>query len=398
MRRSGIGARACLAALMVWASAAAAAPNQDLDEVRGRLKTLKSELRSTEESRAEAAGRLRDSERAIAEANRKLKELGRQRDALATQLADIAAQVRSTQDDIARQQDEIARMLHTQYVHGRSEPLRVALSRGEDPNATARRLQYLTYVSRARSDVVSSLRTNLASLDTLTESTAAKQGELEAVEKEYRAQRDALEREKASRREVLASVSAELATKRQEYATLKRDEERLTRLVEKLARAAAKPSRGKATGRDRAVANRDVPDPAAPSGSFRSLKGRLRLPVAGELVSRFGSPRPDSGFSRKGVFLRAAPGQEVKAIAQGRVVFAEWLRGFGNLLIVDHGDGYMSLYGNNDAMLKRPGDKVGPGDALATVGSSGGQEETGLYFELRFQGKPFDPLPWAPPR
>ncbi|MFO1321259.1 MAG: peptidoglycan DD-metalloendopeptidase family protein [Burkholderiales bacterium] len=397
MSRLAVCRRVAIAAFGLWTAAAAGAPNQDLDEVRGRLKTLKSELRDTEESRAEAAGRLRDSERAIADANRKLRDLGRQRDALSHQLDAIAAEIQTTRTEIGRQQDEIARMLHTQYVHGRSEPLRVAFSR-EDPNATARRLHYLTYVSRARADVVTALRTNLASLDTLTQSTAAKQSELEAVEKEHRTQREALEREKASRREVLASVSAELATKRKEYATLKKDEERLTRLVEKLARASAKPLRNKGAGKDRTVSNRGVPDEAAPSGSFRSLKGRLRLPVAGELISRFGSPRGDNGFSRKGVFLRAASGQEVKAIAQGRVVFAEFLRGFGNLLIVDHGDGYMSLYGNNDTMLKRPGDAVRPGDVIASVGASGGQEESGLYFELRHQGRPFDPLPWAPPR
>jgi len=130
------------------------------------------------------------------------------------------------------------------------------------------------------------------------------------------------------------------------------------------------------------------------AGSFAQLKGRLRLPLRGDITGRFGARR-DGGPSWKGVFIRAAQGAEVRAVAPGRVVFAEWLRGFGNLLIIDHGDQYLSIYGNNEALLRQPGDRVGSGEAIATTGNSGGNPETGLYFELRFQGRPFDPLTWA---
>ena len=120
----------------------------------------------------------------------------------------------------------------------------------------------------------------------------------------------------------------------------------------------------------------------------------LRLPVIGELVNRFGSLRPDSGLSWKGLFISARPGREVKAVAGGRVVYADWLRGFGNLLILDHGDGYMSLYGNNESLLKAVGAEVRAGDAIALSGSSGGIPESGLYFEIRHQGRAIDPLDW----
>ncbi|MEP7371060.1 MAG: peptidoglycan DD-metalloendopeptidase family protein, partial [Nitrosospira sp.] len=128
---------------------------------------------------------------------------------------------------------------------------------------------------------------------------------------------------------------------------------------------------------------------------FSSLKGRLSLPVRGELANRFGSPRADGGITWKGLFIRSATGGDVKAIAGGRVVFADWLRGFGNLMIVDHGSSYMSLYGNNETVHKKVGDSVRGGDTIATVGNSGGNPESGLYFELRHQGKPFDPLNWV---
>jgi murein hydrolase activator len=134
--------------------------------------------------------------------------------------------------------------------------------------------------------------------------------------------------------------------------------------------------------------------PAAPAGAFEAMKGQLRAPVAGKLAARFGAKRGD-GPSWKGVFIRAAEGTDVRAIAAGRVVFAEWLRGFGNLIIVDHGGQYMSIYGNNQSLLKRAGDVVKAGDAIASAGNSGGNEESGLYFELRHQGRPFDPAGWV---
>ncbi|MES3022710.1 MAG: peptidoglycan DD-metalloendopeptidase family protein [Pseudomonadota bacterium] len=134
--------------------------------------------------------------------------------------------------------------------------------------------------------------------------------------------------------------------------------------------------------------------PAAAEGAFASLRGRLRVPVAGKLGARFGAKR-GSGPSWKGVFIKADEGSDVKAVANGRVVFARWMRGFGNLIIVDHGSQYMSIYGNNQALLKQEGDAVKGGDSIASAGDTGGNEESGLYFELRHHGKAFDPAGWV---
>jgi septal ring factor EnvC (AmiA/AmiB activator) len=134
--------------------------------------------------------------------------------------------------------------------------------------------------------------------------------------------------------------------------------------------------------------------PAAPAGAFASLKGQMAAPVSGKIAAKFGSKRGD-GPSWKGVFILAHEGAEVRTVAQGRVVFADWLRGFGNLIIVDHGGQYMSIYGNNQSLLKRVGDIVKAGDVIAAAGNSGGNEESGLYFELRHQGRAFDPAGWV---
>ena len=128
---------------------------------------------------------------------------------------------------------------------------------------------------------------------------------------------------------------------------------------------------------------------------FKSLKGKLTLPVRSKVSNKFGTRRPESTMAWTGWFLRVPANQPVKAIAAGRVVYADWLRGFGNLLIIDHGQGYMSLYGNNEALYKQVGDNLHGGDTIAVVGNSGGNEDSGLYFELRFEGKPFDPGKWV---
>ena len=135
--------------------------------------------------------------------------------------------------------------------------------------------------------------------------------------------------------------------------------------------------------------------PAAPDGAFRSLKGRMRAPVAGQVAARFGAKRGDDGPSWKGVFIKAPEGAEVRAVAQGRVVFSRWMRGFGNLVIIDHGNDYLSIYGNNQSVLKQEGDAVKGGDTIATAGNTGGNEESGLYFELRHLGRAFDPAQWV---
>lgn len=166
--------------------------------------------------------------------------------------------------------------------------------------------------------------------------------------------------------------------------------------MDEIARAIVPKVEPKAAGKAPAVAKVDrVADASLAAKPFASLKGRLRLPVRGELANRFGAAREESGAPWKGLFIRSITGETVHAIADGRVVYADWLRGFGNLLILDHGEGYMSLYANNEGLLRQVGETVRSGDPVAQVGASGGHEESGLYFELRRDGKPFDPLKWV---
>jgi len=372
------------------AGAAHAGPTDQLKELRGRIDSLQKQLTESEESKSEAADALRETERAISNANRRLFELaGQQRDVKST-LARLEAQKSRVLDGAEAQQALLAKLLYHQYLSGQPDPLRLVFNR-QDPNEIARQMHYLSYISRARAEVIAALRRDLSDLDQLAAETQAKSQELAQLQADEASQKTQIEQERRAHAAVLKKVSDQIGRQRKEISHLKRNEERLAKLVDRLARELARPP-----ARERRPRNEQLPEPVpAGAGPFQELKGRLRLPVIGELANRYGSPRADSGLSWKGLFIAAKQGQEVRAIAGGRVVFADWLRGFGNLMILDHGGGYLSLYGNNESLYRQVGDLVKMGDPVAAVGATGGNPETGLYFELRFQGKPLDPLTWV---
>ena len=372
-----------------------AGPQDELKDIRSRIEALRKQLTESESSKAEAADALKDSERAVSETSRKLYQISGQRREVNTSLSRLQSRIRTAEDNIAGEQGTLGRLLYQQYVGGQSDAIKLVLN-GEDPNEIARQLHYLSYVSRARAELLASLRENLAELEKLTGETRRKSSELHALQSEETSQMRRLEKEKAERQRVYVKVSDDIEKSRKQLSTLKRDEERLSQLIERLAREAARKSAKKNNKKPgKRIANQALPNAESGSGAFRDLKGKLRLPVIGELMNRFGGQRQDSGLSWKGLFISAKAGREVKAVAGGQVVYADWLRGFGNLLILDHGDGYMSLYGYNESLLKQVGDEAKAGDTIAAAGNSGGNPDSGLYFELRYHGKPFDPIPWV---
>lgn len=387
--------RAFLAILILavnGAGAQAAAPpgnaqKQELKALRNRIDTLQKSLAASEETKGEAADALRESERAISETNRLLRGLAEDQRAVNARLADLREQNQRTAGDLEAQRTRLARLLYQQYTGGQPDALKLLLNR-EDPNRIAREIHYLTYLARARAELISSLRANLGHITDLTQETQQESAQLAAINAAQQEQRKRLESEKAARKAVLVKVSRQIDKQRREISTLKRDETRLAKLIEQLGRMLA---RAKPPG----LRNERLPDGVPATGAFGQLKGRLYLPVRGELKNRFGGPREGSGVLWKGLFIASPAGQDVKAIAPGRVVFADWLRGFGNLLIIDHGDGYMSLYGNNESLFKQVGDPARGGETIAAVGNSGGNMDSGLYFEIRHQGVAFDPLGWV---
>ncbi len=386
-------------------------PKQNLSEVQQRLEALKKELDNSQEAHKDAADALKESEQAISEANKKLFEINQKQQQNKKTLTQLKSDSISTNQALTQQQKLLSSQLYQQYIHGQQSYIQMILQ-SENPDEIARDVQYFSYVAKARASLINQMQGNLNKISKLNDETASALKEVADLKQKQVDEKRALESQKQEKSKVVRNLSQQIAAQRTEIKKLTRDEKRLSELVERLARIIppppkkVRPKRTPANSNNTEIAaNNNAPkevlaNNAEPSQelsgtNFAALRGKLRLPVRGDVTNRFGSSREDSGISWKGLFIKANEGAEVKSIASGRVVFADWLRGFGNLIILDHGDGYMSLYGNNQAVLKQVGDSVRAGDVIASVGNSGGNEANGLYYELRNQSRPFDPLSWS---
>lgn len=406
----------------------------DLGELRGRIDSLRKELNTSEENKADAASRLRDSERKISSLQRELHEFSEQRIRLQKTLKNLEQQSQELGITLNQQQSQLEQLLYKQYLRGSPDSLQLLLN-GDDPNQMARDLHYVSAIALTRAELLGEINATLDKKKSLASNAKERHAELAEIEAEQQKRHTELQKQREERKTLYAEVSNKVNSQRKEIGNLQQDEKRLTQLIDRVskllaaqaaqaARAAeaakaaeaarlaeaarqkqraasnsteATPNRPQASAeppRPKQVETENQYEPVASNGSFAKQKGSLRLPVRGAVAGRFGSPR-EGGGTWRGLFIRAPTGSEVKAVANGRVVFAEWMRGFGNLLIVDHGDSYLSIYGNNDSMLKQTGQAVKGGETVATAGNSGGNPDSGLYFELRHQGQPIDPMKWA---
>jgi septal ring factor EnvC (AmiA/AmiB activator) len=376
-----------------------AAAKEDLAAVRKQIQSLQRSLEEAEGNRAEVTDALRESEQAISSTQRRLHQLEGERQRINRQLDDLGRDAGTMQHLIDAQRARISGLLQQQYLRVDDDSLRILLG-GGDPAEMQRDVLAHRRIVEARKKEVERLNGQLQRLAELHEDVDQRRVELQSVQREHQAEAKKLGKQKVQHAQTLARLGKDIDSRRKQIETLKRDEKRLTQLLERLAALRLPPTRPRppmaAPGSPNPppISNEALPERGF-KGDFAALRGRLRLPVRGEVTNRFGSPRADTGLAWKGLLIRAEAGATVLAVAPGRVAYADWLRGFGNMLIIDHGDSYMSLYGNNESLLKQPGETVNSGEPVARVGSSGGGEGSSLYFELRQAGTPLDPLAWV---
>lgn len=370
--------------LSAWAGSAQDQANYqtktaDLERIRAQIEALRAQLDAAHGERDALRTELRRIERDIGDINRRLRERDTELQARSDKLAELERARQTQRDGLAAQRHALARQLRAAYMLGHQEYPKLLLNQ-QDPAALGRSLVYYDYFSRARAQRIARLNADLAQLDNLEQTIREQTARVEQLRAAERAERETLEQSRQARREVLAQLNGAIQNRDQELQRLLDDQRQLEQLLPKLRQAmAAAPPSGK----------------RAP---FADLKGKLPWPVQGPLLATYGSPRMDGAMKWQGIIIGAPEGREVKAVAAGRVAFADWLRGFGLLTIIDHGGGYMSLYGHNQSLYKRSGDWVEAGAAIAGVGSSGGRAAPGLYFEIRRDGEPSDPLSWVSER
>ena len=330
---------------------------------------------------------LQETERTIGIINQKLTRLIENDRQANEDFKQLQIQYKHIKNEVEIERNQLERLFYQQYLGGQQDYLRLMLNQ-QDPNQIARNIHYYKQLSLARSGSIENLQDNQYKIEALAQVSHQKKEEITAIQTEYFAQRKKLEQEKNKHQIMLAQISGQITQQQQEIYKLENDEKRITHLVNEISKLLVQEKpRNTPT-------NSKLPDASTAGIPFASLKGKLNLPVRGKLLNSFGGQRSGKHVTWKVLFIQSPSGNDVKAISEGRVVFADELRGFGKLIILDHGNGYMSLYGNNETLYKQVGNIIRGGDTIATVGNSGGNPDSGLYFELRHKGKPFDPLTW----
>lgn len=399
-----------VALLLVLLAAAGAARSQDatpadsreaeqrLQKVRSELKAVATERRKLEGARGDASRQLRQADEQVGSVQRSLRgiESSLQRDTAT--LAQLQAERATLAGDLNAKKAELARLLRAAQVAGGDAPLKAMLAQDRIADAE-RALAYQGYLQRVRVQRIRELGAELRRIDALEREIGERQAALATDRKQRAAQLAQLEAARRQRAGVLAGIDRQYQDKAGREKALGRDARSLQGLLAQLrataAKAARDAARAKAEAAKRAASGRKpAPAKRTPVAGAPALRvGGLGWPVAGSLLASYGGQLPD-GRRSDGVLIAANAGTAVKAVADGTVVFADWMTGYGNILIIDHGNGYMSLYAHNDGLLRDAGDAVKRGDPVASVGTSGGQARPALYFELRRNGAPVNPGSW----
>lgn len=372
----------CLLAASLWSvvclaspveSDTAAAKSKDLTQIRSRIDVIRKAIQTDVEHRDVLSHELRNAEQQVQSARSRLTSLKAQRQASESRLAGLRAERLKTEQALAAQRSTLASELRMAYMSGNSEQMQLILTQ-QDAAALGRMMNYYGYLGRARADRIGAINDQVAHLDLISESVAQETERLKALEQQSAGQVDALAQARQSRQQTLAAVTETLKTRSDELARLQRDAQALEKLIDQLRRA--------------------MEDfPVLSAQPFDRVRGKLPWPTSGKLLARFGQPRGGT-LKWQGMLIAAPQGAQVRAPFQGRVIYADWLPGLGLLLILDHGGGYLSLYGHNSQLFKGVGDVVAPGDVIASVGDSGGRAQSGLYVEIRKGKQALDPSLW----
>ena len=385
-----------------------------LQRLRGELKGIAQERRKLEDARGEAARKLRDADEQVGKSSRSLSDTEAALKREEAALAELQQQRDGMRQRLGKQREQLTALVRASYVLGGDAPLKVLLAQDRVAEAN-RALAYHRYLQRDRAQKISALTAELEALDEVERDLAARRAQLDATRAQQRAQVAKLEKDRKARAGLISDLDQRYQDRSAREKALGQDARSLERLLANLRaaaaraeaerRAAAKRAAAEEAAAKRAAANarspggKPVPAPTRPPSrpavaNAPALKvGGLGWPISGNLLARFGGRMPD-GRASAGVLIGAPAGSTVTAVADGSVVFSEWMTGYGLILIVDHGNGYMSLYAHNDSLLRDAGDTVKRGDPVARVGSSGGQGMPALYFELRRNGQPVDPASW----
>lgn len=371
--------RLVLVALALVSAAPTAAQEQvtpaQVEALRKEIAEIDRWLADAEEDRSELEQTLARAERDISRLTRERRELQQQRQQQARELEQLTRTEQELDSSLRQQRAALKQQLRGAWMEGRAPAIKVLLNEA-DPEEIARTMTYYEYLSGDNLRRLEGFRETLAELKATRQQKLTAQAEVIRLEKQVAERQQALQTQKANREQALAALKQDIRERRDERSTLEADRERLEKLLREV---------------EEAIANIPSPTETEP---FNQRRGKLDWPAQGRLVAAFGGSMAQGHLRRNGILLNTGEEAEVRSVHYGRVVFSNWLRGFGMLTIVDHGEGYMTLYGHSSSLLTSPGDWVRAGETIALAGRTGGTQDPAVYFELRHNGKPENPIRW----
>lgn len=350
---------------------------EELENLRYRMNELRRKIEKKQEEKNSATKTLKDIEVRIGERAYVLKKINRHLRKQKRELKKLKKEQQKTRSKLASQRAILSEQIRSAYMIGKQEYLKLLLNQ-ESPAAIGRTLTYYDYFHKARSHHIDDAITTIEKLDQLTAQVKTKTDELKVSRRQQRIEKEKLEDDFIDRSMIVKAIEKEIANQGSQLKKFSANEKLLQELLKEI--------RNIMPSTLTEIDKRET---------FGKRRGRLKWPVRGKVKRLFGKSRQAANLKWNGVLIRSAEGKDVKAISHGRVAYADWLRGYGMLVIIDHGDGYMTLYGYNQALYKETGDWVEEGEVIATVGRSGGQTKSGLYFEVRVKGKPSNPTKWC---
>ncbi len=347
----------------------------ELKRVQSRIERIRRQVNADIDKRDQLGVQLRDAEQSVASARRTLEDTREQRIQSESQLHELEREQSRREAELATERSALAGELRAAYVNGREEQLKLLLNQ-EDPASFGRTLAWYGYFGRARASRIEGIRDKLEHLELVREKIAAETERLRGLEARQQEELDALDAAQARRSRAVAAIDTQIKSRGGEITRLQNQARSLERLIAELRKALENV-------------------PVAKQAPFESLRGKLPWPVqSGKVLARFGQPRAGGSLRWQGMLVGTERGARVRAPFAGRVVYADWLPGMGLMVVLDHGKGYLSLYGHNEELFRKVGEPVDAGDVIASVGDSGGHNQPALYFEVRRGREPVNPEIW----
>ena len=349
---------------------------EELQQVQEKIDSIRVEIQETQVLHDTVQTELRETERQISRIHKSLKNILIKLQAKKRELNKLKQRRKNLRKNLQKHMSVLKRQIRTAYMIGRQDYMKLILNQ-QDPAAVSRIMTYYEYMNRARLDRIETVNKTINELKQIEKKIARESKKLEKLKHQQLAKKKELQEVINSRSKVMADLNGQLKNKERVLVSLVQDQRRLQSLVDDL---------------DEAIP--DILTDAGDRRTFKESRGEMLWPTKGTVRKLYGQTR-ESRLKWNGIIIKANAGKDVRAVSHGRIAYADWLKGYGWLVIIDHGEGYMSLYGYNQAILKETGEWVDVGDVIASVGNSGGQTEFGVYFEIRVNGKPSNPSKWC---